>query len=269
MATAQVKNSFSSIGEVDVQIPASALTLKLSVNKSALRYFVVNQALQQIIFFGEYTIHHAGNPVELAERIEKIYRNDEIMQLHFSKVVVGLDEKYSLVPSSFSFLINRTAQLSQTCFDTEIVFENPKEIMDTLLRVFPKAEFRHLNATYFYTLLEYSVNISDKLFVNVSPAHLDIILYDTNHTLKIMNRYSYQAASDFIYFVLLCCDELRIDREQTELVLIGEVDIQSKIYDLCYRYFKQIAFIQKPENIQFSKAFDVFPKHLHFNLYNL
>ena len=105
--------------------------------------------------------------------------------------------------------------------------------------------------------------------MNVSQSYLDIVRFDGEKKLKLMNRYDYQAATDFIYFLLLCAEELKIDRESTELVLIGEVDIQSKIYDLCHRYFRNISFIAKPEAVNFTKAFDAFPKHLHFNLYNL
>jgi hypothetical protein len=138
-----------------------------------------------------------------------------------------------------------------------------------LKKLFSNAELLHLNSTYLHLLPEYLVKSTEKLFVNVSQSYLDIIRFDGERKLKLMNRYDYQAATDFIYFLLLCAEELKIDRENTELVLIGEVDVQSKIYDLCHRYFRNINFIAKPEAVNFTKAFDVFPKHLHFNLYNL
>jgi preprotein translocase subunit SecA len=96
-----------------------------------------------------------------------------------------------------------------------------------------------------------------------------VLAFNEAGNLQIMNRYDFKTQTDFIYFLLLCCDQLNIDREKTELVLSGEVDIESKIYDVCYRYFRFISFIRTPENLHFSRAFDIFPKHLHFNLYNL
>lgn len=269
MAPAQLKNSFTGIGEVDAGIAASSLVLKLTVNQHALRYFVLSETHQQVIFFGDYTLHHINNATELAERIEKIVEKDEVLQLSFRKIIIGLDEKYSLVPEPFSFMINRSNHLTQKCGDTEIVFESPEQLTIVLEKKFPAAELIHLNSAYFHTLSHYLTDATEKLFVNVSAVHLDIVRFGTDKNLQLMNRYQYRAASDFIYFVLLACEELKIDREKTELVLLGEVDIQSKIYDLCYRYFRQINFVQKPEALNFSKAFDMFPKHLHFNLYNL
>lgn len=269
MALAQVKNSFSSIGEVDASVSPSALMLKVSVTNNSLRYFVLSQTHQQIIFFGDYTLHHVGNAIELAQRIEKIFEKDEILQLSFSKILIGLDENYSLVPNEFSFMINRTEQLTQQCTGAEIVFESSDTLVQTLRKLFSNAELLHLNSTYLHLLPDYLSDSTERFFVNVSQSYLDIIRFDNENKLKLMNRYDYQSATDFAYFLLLCAGELKIDRENTELVLIGEVEVQSKIYDLCYRYFRNISFITKPEAVNFTKAFDAFPKHLHFNLYNL
>jgi len=268
VSQAFVKNSFSSIGEVEASISPSSLVLKLSVTHNALRYFVSSHTHQQVIFFGDYTLHHVSDEKELAQRIEKIFEKDEVLQLPFSKILIGLDEKYSLVPKEFSSLISRDNQMTQSCGDTEIAFTSKEEITKTLKRLFTGPRILHLNSTYLHLFSE-TETVSKKLFVNVSSAHFDIIRFDADNKLQLMNRYEYKAATDFIYFLLLCAEELKIDREQTELVLSGEVETESKIYDLCYRYFRNISFITKPDNVNFAKAFDDFPKHLHFNLYNL
>ena len=141
MAPAQVKNSFSSIGEIESSISPSTLMLKLSVTGSSLRYFVLSQTHHQIIFYGDYTLHHVGNASELAQRIEKIVEKDEVLQLHFSKIEIGLDEKYSLVPTEFSFMINRNDQLTQQCLGTEIVFES-SDLLICLLYTSPSPRDR-------------------------------------------------------------------------------------------------------------------------------
>ena len=269
MSSAQIKNSFSSIGEVDASISPSTLVLKLAVTNHSVRYFVLSQTHQQIIFFGDYTLHHIANSDELAGAFEKIFEKDEILKLPFAKVLIGFDEKYSLVPAELSHMLKKEGQLSNRCVDTDIFFESSYVLVQTIERLFSRAEFLHVNSTYFNFLPEYLNDSSEKLFVNVSKNYLDVIRFNEQKKLQLMNRYEYQTASDFIYFVLLCCEELKIDRENVELVLSGEIDIQSKVYDVCYRYFRSISFIKKPNDLHFSKAFEMYPKHLHFNLYNL
>ncbi|HLP52467.1 MAG TPA: DUF3822 family protein [Chitinophagales bacterium] len=268
MAPAQIKNSYNSIGEIDTDTHPSTLELKLCVTNTSLRYFVLSASHQQVIFFGDYTMHHISNTNELVQRIEKIYEKDEVLQLAFGKVLIGIDEKYSLVPAEFSFMINRNEQLSQDCNGTEIVYEYPGQLVSVLQRLFAGAQLLHLNSTYLKLLPLYDDGARE-LFVNISKGHLDIIRFDAEQKLQLMNRYEYQTATDFIYFLLLCSDELKIDRENTKLVLLGEVSMQSKIYELCHRYFKNVSFITAPEGVQFSKLFAEFPRHLHFNLYNL
>lgn len=247
----------------------SLLQLKFSVTQSAVRYFVLSETHQQVVFFGDYTLHHVNNMAELAVRFEQLVQKDEVLQLPFAKTLIGFDEKYSLVPADLAFMIKQAGQLSQKCGDAEIVFNKPVELMPVLTELFPTANLVHLNSSYFTLADEYGGSESEKLFVNVSRDHLDIVVFEPAGKLKLMNRYQYKAAPDFIYFLLLCCEELRIDRDKTELVLLGEVSAESRIYELCYRYFKEISFLKTTDTIHFSKAFDSFPKHLHFNLYNL
>ncbi len=269
MAPAQVKNSYSNIGQLDTDISPSTLQLRLSVTQTALRYFVRSETHGQLIFFGDYTLHHVNNEAELAQRVEKIIEKDEILQLPYSKVLIGFDEKYSLVPVELAFMINPSEQLTQKCGSVQLVFSKPQQLSNSLSRFFSQPFFLHLNSTYFNLANEKAGKSEGCIFVNVGRQHLDVILFDENGRLKLMNRFGYQAASDFIYFLLLCCEELKIDRDKTELVLLGEVNVQSKIYELCYRYFANISFLQPAGEVEFSKAFAEYPKHLHFNLYNL
>lgn len=269
MAPVQVKNSYNSIGQIDASLHPSSLQLKLSVTQQALRYFVLSTNHRQVIFYGDYTLHHVANPTELAERIEQIYNKDEVLQLNYGSVLVAFNEKYTLVPVDFAFMIDRSKQLSQTCGNTEIVYECPDVVVQTIKKLFRNAQLAHLSSTYYHQLKNYTGDNNNQLFVNVGNGQLDIIRFDTNGQLHIMNRYNYQSATDLIYFVLLCCDELKLDRETINLVLLGEVTTGSQIYDLCYRYFQNLSFIHEPEGIQFSNEFAVFPRHLHFNLYNL
>lgn len=270
VTTAQLKNAFTGIGDVDASLLPASLTLKVAVSNAAIRYFVLSQTHGQVIFFGNYSLHHVNKADELAYRMEKVAERDEILQLPFGKTYVGIDTPYTLAPAELAFMLKNYSQLSQN-FDsqqTELIYDYSYEVKNMAERLFRNPQLMHLNST-FLRLLPASLDGADRLFVNVSPNHSDVFRYSEDRKLQFMNRFEFQTAADFIYYLLLFSEDFKIDREKTELVLAGEVDIQSKIYDLCYRYFRNIAFIQKPENVHFSKAFDMFPKHLHFNLYNL
>lgn len=269
MAPAQVKNSFSSIGTIDAGIPPSSLQLMLTVSQTSVKYFVLSQTHQQIIFYGDYILHHVNNVAELASRFEQIIEKDEVLQLAYARVLIGFNDKYTLVPAELLFLMDTRDRLTQKCGETEIVFTKPEDLLSVINGSFKKVSFAHLSSSFFSLPQHYSAEAGEKLYVSIGLNFFDIVVFNSNGKLLLMNRYDYQTATDFIYFLLLCCEELKTDRDTVELVLLGEVNQQSKIYELCYRYFKNISFLSPANGVQFSKAFDAFPKHLHFNLYNL
>jgi len=269
MTSAQLKNAFTSIGELDASLQPSTLQLKLCVDFSGIRYFVHAKTHGQIVFYGHYTLHHIASEVELCERVQRIVEKDEVLQLPFDEVLLGVNTPYSLLPAEMSFLKHGDSHADYCMNDTLILQHKPSHALEQTLRsLFNRVTIVHLNASLVRYLwaLEKTIN---PLYVQVAADHLDVIFFKLDGSLHILNRYDYKTASDFIYFVLLVVEEIGIDRENTPLILLGEIDIQSKVYDLCYRYFRHISFIEKPEPIQFTKAFDLYPKHLNFPLYTV
>jgi hypothetical protein len=269
MTSAQLKNAFSAIGELDASLQPSSLQLKISVDFSGIRYFVYTKTHQQIVFFGQYTLHHIASEAELSERIQRIVEKDDVLQLNFAEVLIGVDTTYSLLPAELSFMKDPESHADACVHNTMLLLHSPTPLLEQTLRsLFQNTTLIHLNAS----LIRYLAALERTdapLYVQVSANHLDVIYFKPDGTLQIMNRYAYKTASDFIYFVLLVAEEIGFERETTPLILLGEIDIQSKVYDLCYRYFRHIEFIEKPEPMQFAKAFDLYPKHLHFPLYTL
>lgn len=270
--SAQLNNAFISIGEIDPSVPPATLVLKLGINNQHIRYFVQSLTHNQVIFFGEYTLHHIETIPDLTLRLERIFEKDEVLQLSFSKVLVGLDGPYSLVPSAFATNASDSSTHFNQVISTQglnLVFDADELLVNKIALLFRNSSILHINSALLSIFPESLEKGQQKIFANIEQYHFDVLAFSENSTLQLMNRYEFKTQTDFIYFLLLACEKLNIDREKTELVLCGEVDIQSKVYDVCYRYFRFISFVRKPESMNFSKAFDIYPKHLHFNLYNL
>ncbi len=236
-----------------------------------IRYFVQSITHDQIIFFGEYTLHHVETADELCQRLERIVEKDDVLQLSFSKTLVGLDGPYSLLPSGFASKSTDNGHINQTIsrLDLNMSFEADNALVNKIALLFRNHTVVHINSALLPCFADAVEKGQQKIFANIEQYHFDVLAFNEQGGLQIMNRYEFKTQTDFIYFLLLCCKQLNFDPEKTELVLSGEVDIQSKVYDVCYRYFRFISFVRKPENIHFAKALETYPKHLHFNLYNL
>jgi hypothetical protein len=227
-------------------------------------------AHQRVVFFGQYALPHVADSKELNQRIATIVGKDEILQLPFAQILIGVDTPYSLLPMELSFMKQANHQL-QWCSRTAIhlAFAVDDDLKSTLLALFPRAQLVHVGSSLLENYPLCLPEISDKLFVNVNRTYFDVVRFRENSSLLMMNRYRFKTETDFIYFLLLCCEELGINRETTTLVLSGEIDKHSKVFDSCYRYFTNIAFAEVPGSVTFSKHFSKHSPHLYFNLYTL
>lgn len=270
-----VQTNFTSIGTLGPSVPPSSLVLKLAITTSAIRYFIQSVTHAQILYFANYDLHHVEDGNDLAQRLERVVKNDEHLQLAYSKTIVGINPSYSVIPTGFNSImevndgINAVQKI--TAFGMDIVFPLDMVLCNKISSLFRNSEIVHLNTSLLKVLPEYlDGHTDDSLFVNVDDeGHFDILHFSQDKQLQLMNRYDYKTETDFLYFILLCCEDLKVDREKVELTLIGDIDIQARKYGVCHPYFRNISFIKQPPHLYFSKAFDLFPKHYHFNLYNL
>jgi hypothetical protein len=191
----------------------------------------------------------------------------------FSQKIIAIDSEYTLMPRGFFFPADSNERLYLSQIDKaagiEIVFSVGNEVYNKLKSLFSNCVLVHPNSTFLKLLPNYLSGQTNRIFVNVDCNVFDVVYFNNAGTLQLMNRYRYTTETDFIYFLLLCCDELMLDRESIELVISGLIDTQSKIYDMCYRYFRHLTFIEPGTGITFSKAFVNFTRHQYFNLYNL
>ena len=47
-------------------------------------------------------------------------------------------------------------------------------------------------------------------------------------------------------------EQLKLERDTSKLILVGEVEKESPLYKLLYTYINEVSFGQKPANIHFS-----------------
>lgn len=267
--TAHIRTSFSHIGEIDPVFHPAELTLLLGISKGNLRYFVKSDIYGRIVYYGHHTLHHVNNENELAETISDLVKKDEVLALGFGKVYAGVDSSYTIVPVELSFLYNEDGQVKNEIngLGINLAFEASTQLQYAIRAAFGNVEIQHLNTTLLKQLSQ-TLDYNDKVFVNINHESFDLLKFE-NSSLKLINTYNFKAPQDFIYFVLLCCDELKINRETTELVLMGEIDRKSNLYDICNKYFMQVTFVNAPAGLSFSNAFEDFAPHLYYNIYTL
>ncbi len=129
---------------------------------------------------------------------------------------------------------------------------------------FPKATIKHYGSTLIDNILQQKKN-APQLYIHVQNKSMDIIVCNAKG-LQLFNTFNYQTSEDFIYYTLFICEQLELNPDKIDCCLLGEIDKLSGIYDLSYKYIRNIRFIKRNKNIQLSPVINQIPKHFYYPL---
>ncbi|MCF8365583.1 MAG: DUF3822 family protein [Bacteroidales bacterium] len=154
--------------------------------------------------------------------------------------------------------------------EAENIWAIPQNISDLLSGVFPSAKIYHHSSSLIETILFQNKNkgADESVFVNVRKNWFDIVILKGNHLL-LFNSFKYRTREDFIYFLIYVLEQLNLNPEEIDVTLMGEILKISSVYEITYKYVRNISFVRRHNNYQFSYIFDDFPEHFYFNLINL
>jgi hypothetical protein len=249
------KNFFNSIGDPDDISDSGGLELKIALNPKYLRYFIGRREDDTLLFYGDYSLHSVSTTDDLAGQVSNILSKDTFLNKAFDTIKICWSTDFEIIPAIF-FDENEMA-IDTGCNvimggEANFIFDVPAAVNDLLKNKFGTIAHYHSGAVLIETLREQGLAKSDKLFINIQAENIEVVYFDDAGSLRIYNRYEY-----------------KINREEVKAVLMGEVSQDSQLFEITYRYFRNISFVNKPGNINFSRAFGEYPKYFNYPLYNL
>ena len=143
-------------------------------------------------------------------------------------------------------------------------------VMKTLQQYFPSAGIHHHGSALIESLLlryKHSTE-AEQVFANVHKGWFDIVALKGGK-LIFYNTFDFNAREDFIYYLIYVLEQLQMNPETVSLVLMGEVLKISALYDIAFKYVRNISFADRNPGYDYSYVFDDIPAHLHYNLLNL
>lgn len=271
MSTAtHTRNFFNAIGDpADVRGDGTE-HLKLSIDQRYIRYFIAQG--QTAVYYGEYALQSVSSDAELKEQLEIILDKDTFLSKSFSLVYILWSGDFEIVPTVFyeeEETDDTTGVNDMMGGEARFLFEKNEAIAQLLRSKYPAALHYHSGAVLIETLRRTGQTESQNMFINVSAGRMEVLYFDGSGALRIYNQYEYRSTQDYIYFVLLVADEMNINRAETRAVLMGEVSQDSQLYDMTTRYFRSVTFAKEPADRTFSAAFEGYPMHFNYPLYNL
>jgi hypothetical protein len=130
---------------------------------------------------------------------------------------------------------------------------------------FGSFEYKHTSSVLVETLLkENLLNDKTHFFVNVETGIFQIVVLK-NKKMEFFNTFNFKTKEDFIYYILFTAEQLNLNPTAFQLTFLGAIEKESELYEITYKYIKNIDFIQ----VDFLLSEDVkISNHSHFTLLN-
>src|SRR5690625_4598269 len=252
----------------EIKIKKSFKILSILISRDGF-YFCVNHENKRITDFNFKRFSSPKTPEELLKEIHlsftDVFNEQKLKEITDVKVFYA-HALYALVPRPY-FLEDKLSDYLKfnvgLMSTDEITFDKLKTINANLVYV----PFTNINNFIYDQVGEFTFKHATGIFIdqckqenqdgitvyaNVFLSHFDLCVFEENE-LILCNSFDYFSAEDFVYYILFVFEQLKLNPDQLNLCLSGEIDEDSEIYELLYTYVRNISFFAGKHNLVFEQ----------------
>lgn len=135
-------------------------------------------------------------------------------------------------------------------------------------KVFSKYTLVHISTVLMGSIWMNVKNMAGRnVFLNLRDGQFDLLVFEGKQ-LKYCNVFKFLTTEDIVYYVIFVFEQLNLNPEEMTLTLLGNIEKQSQCYDLLFRYIRNIEFVTRNENFDYSYLFNDIPGHCYYTLLN-
>ena len=260
---------------------------KLSIQFSldGFSFCVFDEYLQEFVSFKEYPFaEKAKTPDELLDSIKQVFVKEPQLRLKYAKVeVIHENNLSSFVPKAlfneaniedYISFNNKTFYNDFFTYDEianqemNAVFIPYININNFLIDQYGSFIYKHSSSILVEKLLNYFASKTGiSFFVNVAKSHFEITV-SNNKKLLFFNTFNYATKEDFIYYILFVIEQLKLDPELVDLQFLGEINKESELYQIVYKYVKNVSYIKENFTFNTDSTIDNLIIRAHFTLFH-
>ena len=149
------------------------------------------------------------------------------------------------------------------------VYAIPKALEESVKQLFPSARISSLSTILIQSVwMNFKARINaNRIFLHIKEKSFDILIYDGKQ-IQYLNTFTWMVAEDVVYFLIFILEQLGLNPELSSVVLLGNIDRGSNLFELIYRYVKNMEFGRRNETFKYSPVFDVIAPQSYYPLLN-
>lgn len=217
---------------------------------------LVSDASYTPVYLKQYTIEPSSSVEELAEECVRILNEAGLLSFEGETVLITDSMAVTLLPKQFFNIEKNREILEKVCFldESDRIFDRsiknrnfhllyavPEKIIELSNRF--AGDVKILHTAECLMSLSDQVKSSDHqrgvVMAEVQSHTLDILVI-TGDRIHLLNRYSLNDPSDFIYHVLNTMKQLELELESIPVYLSGMIHEDHKLYGLLKKYIRNV-----------------------------
>jgi len=243
------------------------LELSIQLSLSGLSFCILNKDSNTILEVKELRFEKRLNPFELLDELKALFENESTLNKSFTNVtIVHNNDLSTLVPEA---LFNKNSAADYLKFNSKIlksdfiaydnILENSSinvyvpyiNINNYIYDKFGTFIFKHISSVLIESILRIEkASTTPKVYIHVSLNHFEIIIIKEGK-LELYNTFVYNSKEDFIYYILFIDEQLNLNPETLNLVFIGDITEDDEIYNIAYKYIRNISFGNRNDDFKY------------------
>ena len=255
--------------------------LSIQLSLDGFSFCIYDGSTEALVAYSTYELQTGGSPYKLLDLIKEIFETDELLQPIYNSVSVShFNNLVTQVPKAFFNIEELSTYLQYSIKVLEDDYITYDEISGTeiinvyipfvninnfLLDRFGSFIFKHSSTVFIEKIAqEFKHNDKDTIFVNVYNGSYELLALKGNK-LQLFNSFTFNTKEDFAYYILFTAEQLEWNPEEFSLILMGDIEKDSELYNTIYNYVRNVSFYKNSKG--YTLLID-YSSHAHFTLLN-
>lgn len=247
--------------------------LSVQIGFTHFSYCIINTSTFIVEYFKNYQLNNTNDIINLINDDEVIKSNFFTSSVAFvnfpstlipNKVFTQPSAKKMLELNSETHEIINTDALKE--IDVHLVYSISKELDNIATTYFPKAK-QKAQQSILIDKFSKEYNTEPTAYLYLSENTLNLTAFK-NEKLIFNNSFNFETKEDILYFVLFAFEQLKLDTNNVNTLLYGDITKDDDNFKLLYEYIRNIELGERPNQLKFPNEFNKLENQKYFGLFS-
>lgn len=233
-------------------------SLSLQANQNGLIYCIFDNKAGHYLLFRGHSFKNVHLVEDLIIQIGEVLEKDDMLSLHFQKVVfLGYTQQSTLIPASFFsrdkitdyLAFNHAGEVDHEIFSSFIapleiysVYAFQRDLVSMISLHFKEVTFLNQTAPFLMHIATVQKVFSKPaVFVGLNTGFFDLAAMGDGK-LQLYNTFQYVNESDLLYYVLFAYKQLGYEPQKVPLFISGEQSSRMSYFEMLKQYISETIF---------------------------